>query len=397
MATMPAARSISTAERRARLGVRHHLAPGAGGRDVAGVARSLVALHATDPATVFLSVRARLPGVEPADVERALYHERTVLRMLGMRRTMFVVPVETAPMVQAACTVRIAADERKRLLQFIVDSGLGPDAAGWLHRVEAETVAALAARGEATATEIAQEVPDLRQQLTLGAGTKWETVQAASGRVLLLLGSEGQIVRGKPRGTWISSQYRWAPMDSWVPGGMPALAPDAARSDLVRQWLHAFGPGTAGDLKWWTGWTMAQTRQALSEAGAVQVDLGGATGYVLHDDLDPVVADDPWVALVPALDATVMGWSERAWYLGDHGPALFDRSGNPGPSVWSDGRIVGGWAQRRDGSVVYRLLEDVGSAAIAAIDAATEGLAAWMGPVRVTPRFRTPLERELSG
>jgi hypothetical protein len=91
-----------------------------------------------------------------------------------------------------------------------------------------------------------------------------------------------------------------------------------------------------------------------------------------------------------------MGWRDRGWFLGEHAAALFDRSGNIGPTVWWDGRIVGGWAQRPDGEIVVRLLEDVGSAAAAAIAAEAENLQAWLGPARVTPRFRTPLERELS-
>jgi len=91
-----------------------------------------------------------------------------------------------------------------------------------------------------------------------------------------------------------------------------------------------------------------------------------------------------------------MGWRERGWFLGEHGPALFDRSGNIGPTVWWDGRIVGGWAQRPSGDIAFRLLEDAGAEAMAAITAEAERLQAWLGPVRVTPRFRTPLERELS-
>jgi hypothetical protein len=101
------------------------------------------------------------------------------------------------------------------------------------------------------------------------------------------------------------------------------------------------------------------------------------------------------VALLPALDPTAMGWAGRAWYLGEHGPALFDRSGNVGPTVWSDGRIVGGWAQRKDGEVVVRLLEDIGSQAVAAVEVEAERLTEQLGDTRITPRFRTPLEREL--
>ena len=100
--------------------------------------------------------------------------------------------------------------------------------------------------------------------------------------------------------------------------------------------------------------------------------------------------------LLPALDPTPMGWQSRAWYLGPHAPLLFDRTGNIGPTVWWAGRVVGGWAQRPSGEVVYRLLEDIGADGAAAVAAEAAALEAWLGAARVTPRFRTPLERELS-
>jgi hypothetical protein len=45
---------------------------------------------------------------------------------------------------------------------------------------------------------------------------------------------------------------------------------------------------------------------------------------------------------------------------------------------------------------VYRLLEDIGHEAQMRADAAAHALGDWLGAVRITPRFRTPLERELS-
>ena len=164
----------------------------------------------------------------------------------------------------------------------------------------------------------------------------------------------------------------------------------------ARLWLRRFGPATVDDLKWWTGWTMGQTRKALAEVGPVEVDLSGMPGIVLPDDLDPVREVEPWTALLPALDPTPMGWSGRDWYLGQHAALLFDRSGNIGPTIWCDGRIVGGWAQRKDGSIAYRLLEDIGADAVSSVAEAAERLATTVGPVRITPRFRTPLERDLS-
>ena len=92
-----------------------------------------------------------------------------------------------------------------------------------------------------------------------------------------------------------------------------------------------------------------------------------------------------------------MGWSTREWYLGEHSGMVFDRTGNVGPTVWSDGRIVGGWAQRSDGEIVFRLLEDVGADKIAAIEQAVGRLQGWLGDLRIAARGRrhSDIERAL--
>jgi hypothetical protein len=387
-------KTIGIDGRRARLGIRHHLAATAAASTVAEAARGVVALHATDPASVFLSVRARTGDADVEAIERALYGERTLIRMLGMRRTMFVVPVEVAPVIQAAAARAVAVAQRRKYTRFIEDGGLGDGA--WLKEVEDSTVRVLAARGEATGAQLSADEPRLRSQVLMAEGKPYESKGNITTWVLFLLAADGRIVRGRPRGSWTSTQWSWSPVEKWLPGGLEELSVEAARVELVRRWLAAFGPGTVSDLRWWTGWTAAQVKQALTVIGPVEVDLGGSTGLVLPDDLEPTPPPEPWVALLPALDPTAMGWSERSWYLGPHAPALFDRSGNVGPTVWSDGRIIGGWAQRQDGEVAYRLLEDVGSDTVAAVEADVARLAKWTGPVRVVPRFRTPLERELT-
>jgi len=387
---------IGVEERRARLALRHRLAPAAHSDDPVEIAGDLVGLHATDPASVYLGAAARMrdPALEP--VQDALYEARTLVRMLGMRRTMFVLPLDLAAIVQAACAGAVAARERRKLEGMIDGAGLHPDAAAHLQTVERATLQALGARGAATGAELSKDVPALRQEFRFGIGTKWEGVQRLTTRVLVLLGAEGRVVRGKPRGSWLSSQYRWTPTASWLPGGLEVWEPDAAQAELARRWLGSFGPATVADLRWWTGWTAGETKRALAALEAVEVELDGEPGLVLADDLEPVAAPEPWVALLPGLDPTVMGWKRREWYLGPHGPSLFDSAGNAGPTVWSDGRIVGGWGQPPGGGVAFRLLEDVGAEARAAVQAEAERLGAWLGGVRVAPRFRTPLELELS-
>jgi Winged helix DNA-binding domain len=385
-------RQITTSERRARLGVRHHLAAPA--RTAQEAARGLVALHGTDPASVYLAAAARMRAPDVTAIEGEIYDERGLVRMLGMRRTVFTVPAELAPVVQAACTNDIARRERRRTLRLLQEASVGDDA--WLRDVEEATVAALRARGAAFAAELSTDEPRLKEKLVLARGTKYEARPAIASRVLLGLAAEGRIVRGRPRGSWISSQFRWSPIESWLPDGIPGMPAETARAELIRRWLAAYGPGTLADLTWWTGLTLTQVRKALAQLDTEEADLDGTPGVVLADDTSPVPAPEPWVALLPALDPTVMGWRGREWYLGEHGPALFDRSGNAGPTVWCDGRVVGGWAQRGDGAVVHRLFEDIGAEASAAVTAEAARLTEWLGPIRVTPRFRTPLERELA-
>jgi hypothetical protein len=383
-------------ERRARLALRHHLAPAARGDDVAAVAGDLVGLHATDPATVVLAAEARLHGRAREAVEDALYAERSLVRILGMRRTMFVVPVELAAVVQASCTRALVPRERKRFVAQLEGAGVTDDGERWLAETEQATLAALAARGEATAAELSADVPALQAKIAVAQDKPYAAVQGVSWKVLFLLAADGHIARGRPLGSWTSTLYRWAPMRAWLPGGIADLDTDLAAAELVRRWLATYGPGTTADLQWWTGWTKGLLKRALAELDTCEVALdGGATALVLAGDEEPVQALAPWAALLPGLDPTAMGWKERDWYLGAHREALFDRSGNIGPTVWWEGRIVGGWAQRKDGEVVLRLLEEVPADALAAIDAEVARLQAELGDLRVTPRFRTPLEREL--
>jgi hypothetical protein len=390
-------RTIPVAERRARLARRHHLARDARAKDLAQLADDMVGLHATDPASVYLAARARMRSALVADFERVLYEERRVLRMLGMRRTMFVVSLELAPVVQAACTDAIAIRERERYGRLIERAGMASDGAALLDDLGRETLAVLEERGEAFTADLAADVPRLGEKLHYGEGRKWGGSWSLARLVLFLLAAEGQIVRGRPRGSWTSSQHRWVPAPSWLPASLPRLEPAAARAELVRRWLASFGPGSLADLRWWTGLSASHVKTALADVKPVEVDLGGVSGFLLRADDEPDPEPEPWVALLPALDPTVMGWKERSWYLGDHGKALFDSTGNAGPTVWWSGRVVGGWAARKDGEIAFRLLEDVGSDAMAAVEAEAQRLASWIGRTRVIPRFGTTLERELAG
>ena len=385
-------RRIPDAERRARLGRRHLLVPADRAPDIATAAGTLFGLHATDPATVYLAARARVAGVEPGDVEAALYDDEVVVRRLAMRRTMFVLPVDLVPIAQAACSDEVAARERVRLAKQLETDGVARPGKGldWIDAQRGPALAALAARGEATAVQLSRDVPALGRKLLMSPGKRYAATVSAASRLLVVLDAEGVVVRGRPGGSWISTQYRWRPAP---PPTGPAWEAEAARVELARRWLAAFGPATEADLKWWAGWNLGQTRAALAGLDLARVALDdGEPAVVLVDDVEPVRRPKPWVALLPALDPSAMGWYRRDWYVGPHRDALFDSTGNIGPTIWADGRIVGSWAQRPDGSVATGLLEEPGAAVVRAVQREASSVEEWLGERRFVTTFPTPVE-----
>ena len=387
---------IDAGERRRRIGVRHRLHPDHKAASPSQAARHQVGLHSSDPATVFLSAWARVENSTITDIEDCLYGALPSLhRVLGMRRTLFAVPNDLVPLLYHGCARRLAPAERKRLVGYLEKQHITDQAERWLDQVADATVAAIADQGEAAAMELRDMVPELRLTLTFGEGKKWGGKVGVSTRVLFLLATEGRIIRGRPRGSWISGQYRWSVTESRLPGGIPDLDPATARSRLLQRWLTTFGPGTEADLRWWTGWPLRDVRKALGTLDTTEVEVDSGRAFILSEDLAATPLQEPWTNLLPSLDSTVMGWRDREWYLGTRSGNLFDRNGNAGPTVWWNGRVVGGWAHTTGGSVAYRLLEDIGSEGEALVGELASELEGWTGHTRVTPRFRTPLEREL--
>lgn len=340
---------------------------------------------------------ARVRGFVHADIEAALYTSRDLWRLHAMRRTLFVVNADVADVFFAGAAEDVGAHERRRLQQWVGAELPGVDVPAWLAALEARVCDALAGGDEKLTRELTSTVELMDTEITLGSG-KWKRRSPVSSRLLYVLGMDGRIVRSRPAGGWRSSQYRWAATQAWFGRAVTPLDKEAAQEALVRRYLAAFGPATLKDVRWWTGWKARDTRTALEAAGAVTVTVDdGDEALLLPDDSEPVaLLEEDVVTLLPALDSTTMGWKERDWYLGDHAAALFDRNGNAGPTIWCDGRVVGGWGQVSSGEVVFRLLEDIGAPAADRLGEQAAALTKWMDGVVVTPRFRTPLERELS-
>ena len=372
-------RTVTDIERRARLARRHGLAGEHRMATAEEVTRALTVLHATEPATVHLAVQARAAGITVADVDRALYDDRTLVKQLAMRRTLWVFPRDLLPAAWGSASARVAAQLRPRLAKEIESGGIADDCHAWVDAACQAVLRHLDGGRELSAQAIREQVPELEGRIDLAVGKSYGANVSVAPRVLTQLAVEGRLVRGRNGGHWRVSRPQWTLMEGWLGEPVvPAREPDGW-AELVRRWLGSFGPGTEDDLVWWLGDTKAAVRAALEAVEAVEVRLeDGSPAHLLPDDLDEVDPPAPWAALLPVLDPTVMGWKQREWYLGPHGPALFDRNGNAGTTAWVDGRAVGCWVQDDAGGVHVRALEELSDAEVALLDAEAERLTAWL-------------------
>jgi Winged helix DNA-binding domain len=386
-------RKFSVVERRKRLARRHFLSVG-DSPSIATVVAGLVGLHATDPATPYLSLWARSPAFRTGDLDVHLYQKRAAVKHLAMRRTLWVVDADDLAIVQPAASDRVAANESRRLAADVSKAGVAADGQRWLDLACAAVLRRLGKHGPASSAELRAALAELAGTYDPAPGKRWGGEVPIAPRVLTVLSARGDIVRGPNDGSWVNSRPRWAAAADWL-GERAVTVSDAqaARTELTRRWLRTFGPATVEDVKWWFGTTLTAARTALADIGAAQVGLDGRTGYALPDDLEPEPDVPPWCALLPGLDATTMGWFERGWYVGAHREQVFDRNGNAGPTAWWNGRVVGGWHQDGDARVRLQLLEDPGRDARRALQRKADELTSWLDRVRISPRFPSPLCR----
>jgi hypothetical protein len=388
-------RTVSDDERRARLATRHALAAGFRVDSVEAAVEAMTCLHATEQANVYLSAFAR-SDASRKDIDRALYDDRSVVRQLAMRRTVFAFPRDLLPAVRGSASARVAAQLTARLAKEVEANGLADHGAAWVRRIFDEVLAEVRSEPVTTA-ELRARLPDLDRRLQMSPGKSYGGEFPVASRVLAALAADGAVVRGRQEQGWKVARPYWTAVEQWLPDLSEPLDERAGYAELVSRWLWTFGPGTEDDLVWWLGSTKGVVRTALADVDAVQVRFeDGRTAWLRSDDHDEVTPPPAWAVLLPALDPTTMGWKERAFYLGEHASVIFDRNGNGGPTAWWDGRIVGGWTQREDGTVVVVPVAELPAAAVEPLEAEAERLTAWLDGEVVRSIYQSPLVRALA-
>jgi hypothetical protein len=164
---------VTDDHRRARIARRHGLAAQHRYDTIAAATAAITALHATEATTPYLSLHARVRELTVDDVSAAMYDDRSLVRVMAMRRTLWTVPRHLVPAVAGSAGRRVADVQRRGTVKESVEleAALGPD---WITDAAARVVACLDGR-ELSAKQLRAELPELGGTFTASAGTKWSS------------------------------------------------------------------------------------------------------------------------------------------------------------------------------------------------------------------------------
>jgi hypothetical protein len=296
-----------------------------GPADVSGVIEATGGVYGTAP-TCYLACAARLEGFRVADLDRELYERRSLVRVRCMRGSAYIEPADALPAIMAATR------EEKAMARIVKAAGITEtDYERLAKRIEKE----LRGRDSATVAEIRELLGDAPKALNY---------------VVALMGRTGRLARARVKGGWKSDIYAYALWEDWVGEPLSEADPVDARAQLARRYLHAYGPASADDLRWWAGWKAGETKAALAALGdeAEPVEVGGGEMLVLVGEADALAATEPdegaGVRLLPVWDSYFMGYKDRSRQVAkDDLPNVYDKAGNGTSVVLVDGMAAGVW------------------------------------------------------
>ncbi len=231
---------MDVAERRARLVQRHRLSPARPREQPLEAQRGRSSCCTRRmPVTVFLSVHARTSNVAARRTSSASSTRSAALvRMLGMRRTLFVVPRELVPVVYAACTRTIAARERRRLEKMIADSGISTRPAAWLTRALTAALQARSRRGARHSRPTSRRTSRCSRSAFASAWARSSRPPRASDRACFRSwrwrAGSSAAVPAAPGSAASTAGCRWRA--GWT-AAYRRVEPRTAQAELLRHWL----------------------------------------------------------------------------------------------------------------------------------------------------------------
>jgi len=333
--------SVSWSGVTARRMERHALAEPAADLGPDGIAGVLCGAHAQVLSAAELSIGRRIAGATRADVQRALWTERTLVKTFGPRGTVHLLPTADLPMWTGALSALPSSVP------------MHPEGVRFTPEQADEVIAAIGAAladTDLTVDELTGAIADRAGpwavERTMDAfQDKWprwrQLTSTAAHRGVLCFGP------GRGRKVTYTNPHRWRP-------GFQLLDGDTALRTLVLRYLYAYGPATPQHFAKWLGIPPRYAAGLFGRLGGEleSVELDGAPGWTAAGDTGTPAGPHRGIRLLPYFDAYVVAGQPRdRLYPGAAATRALTPAGQAGnyPVLLVDGVVGGVWHQRRSG------------------------------------------------
>jgi hypothetical protein len=309
------------------------------------VAHEIGGVHAQVQASAELQLAARIAGITKADVRKALWERRALVKAWTLRGTLHLHPAGELAVWHAA---RRATAESAEALEA------WRDPAGVLHpplRREAVTAIRAAVWDALDGRCLLRE--ELAEEVVKRVGPAPQE-RLRSGFAFFV----GDLCQGPPQGTKVT----FVRPDQWIDGWRDVDEHEALL-EVCRRYLRTYGPARPVDFREWLGGRTFDSRRARAVFESLggeleEVDVEGRPAYVLAGDtVFPALPSS--VRLLPEYDAYVMGFREREHLVPEVVRSQLSaqpRGRYEGPAgvrfVLVDGTLAGLWDRKQRGKRV---------------------------------------------
>jgi hypothetical protein len=308
---------------------KHHLTENPRTENLLQIVRDIGGLHSTLSTTPYISLFLRSKNFTKEDLDVVLYERRLLGKVRYARKTVYILPKECVTMAYSAMKTLLFA----RFEVYIQHLGLTQDN---YERITRAILDIVKGNGKTT-KEIKVE---LNRDLNVSA-------------IVNLMCDQDLLIRGKPKAGWKSNIHTYYPFNEYFPDlDVTEMKEPQAKEQMVKQYISSYGPVSAKDISWWTGFSKGEVKRILDalKNDLIFLEIAGISGsHVLlstdEKSLGSVkVPKKAQVHLLPALDPYLMGFKARQRFLDDAYSAwIYDRSGNATNTILVNGRIAGVW------------------------------------------------------
>lgn len=338
--------------------------------DLVTICRDVCGVQAQIMQPAYLQLWGRNHALSRADIQGAIWKEKTLVKTSLMRQTLHLVSTnEFALYIAALRDVRVA-----QALRVMARCGVNRDEGEALTPLIMEALARQPLGRKAIADAVR---PKVSKRVRRFMELSWSMIRVpvAQGLVCYGAGEGNEVVFSR--------------VDRWLPE-MKVNPIDAATAqrELFLKYLRAYGPATLRDFAHWSGISMQEVKrlQAMVGAEVVEVDVEGGTWLLMRDDLPALRSEretKPCIRLLPHFDVYLLAHRDKQHLLSAaHYKRVYRNQGWISPVVLVDGEILGVWSYKAEKNKVIISVDAFGKLSKpvrAGIEQEAEGVAKFLG------------------